>query len=374
MGPDPFEELTAAVDELAALTRRRRRTPAAERADLDARVALLQARVTTLAASLDDGDEDDEAEVDEEEEWADDDGDDEELGVGPWSPRRDWARFAPSRPLPVEHGVVARSRRGAIGETWWSQRFLSSLERAGLGGRLARGRSYARAGQVVELSVAAGAIRARVQGSRPTPYRVAVRLAPVGRAQWDRIVDGFAAEAGHAARLLSGELPHEAEEVFAAAGATLFPAVGTGLRTECSCPDWANPCKHVAAVCYLAAEAFDRDPFLLLAWRGREREQLLTELRRRRGTAAPRAGADPPAPAPAPDPPSLDEELVGFWKAGPGLADLRLRPGAAADPAALVRSLPRGLVEVGGAEAADLLDPLYAAFAAAAAARALEPG
>jgi hypothetical protein len=137
-----------------------------------------------------------------------------------------------------------------------------------------------------------GLVVAQVQGSRRTPYGVQISMPAASDARWEAIVDALAAQAGYAARLLAGELPHEIEDVFAGAGVALFPERGSHLTTSCTCPDWATPCKHAAAVCYLMAEAFDDDPFLLLAFRGREREALLDELRDRRGVAVD-DGADP---------------------------------------------------------------------------------
>jgi len=311
-----------------------------------------------------------------EEEW--DPEDDEWEG---WSPRRSggrWERFAPSKPIPVEGGLAARSRRGEIGSTWWSKRFLSAIESVMVGGRLGRGRTYARQGQVLDLRVDAGLIEAQVQGSRATPYRVRLAMPVVPDADWDAIVAALAAQAGYAARMLAGELPPEVEDVFSAEGASLFPAPHARITTDCTCPDWANPCKHVAAVCYLVAEAFDRDPFAVLAWRGRDREAVLRELRRLRATgadAAPAPEPDPVVPAvPAVEAPPLGDCLLGFWKAGPALAQLRVRPEAAELPGAVLRHLPPGLLEVKGRDVGEVLGPAYADFAAAAARRALREG
>ncbi len=75
-----------------------------------------------------------------------------------------------SRPIAVEGGIKAKSKRGVIGEQWWSRRFIAALTPTGMSGRLQRGRSYARRGQVMEFSLATGKVTARVQGSRPEPY------------------------------------------------------------------------------------------------------------------------------------------------------------------------------------------------------------
>ncbi|MFG3704129.1 SWIM zinc finger family protein [Micromonospora sp. NPDC047670] len=205
-------------------------------------------------------------------------------------------RFADyGRPRRVDGGLKARSTRGAIGRSWWSRRFLEVLESFALGTRLTRGRSYARAGQVISLDVAPGAVTAVVQGSRAQPYEVSIALPPFPPELWSRVEAELAAQAFFSARLLAGDLPPELEELFAAAGAPLFPGGVAELRQRCSCPDFAVPCKHLAATFYLLAEAFDADPFQLLHWRGRGRAELLDRLRALRageptGPAAVRAG------------------------------------------------------------------------------------
>ncbi|MGW2624854.1 SWIM zinc finger family protein [Micromonospora taraxaci] len=192
-------------------------------------------------------------------------------------------RFADyGRPRRVDGGLRARSARGAIGRSWWSRRFLEVLESFALGTRLTRGRSYARAGQVLTLDIEPGRVSAVVQGSRPQPYQVSIALRPFPDALWSRIEEELAGQAFFSARLLAGDLPDELEELFVAASAPLFPAGVDELTQRCNCPDFAVPCKHLAATFYLLAEAFDADPFELLHWRGRSRAELLDELRARR--------------------------------------------------------------------------------------------
>ncbi|WFF00763.1 SWIM zinc finger family protein [Micromonospora sp. WMMD964] len=209
-------------------------------------------------------------------------------------------RFADyGRPRRVDGGLRARSSRGAIGRSWWSRRFLEVLESFALGTRLTRGRSYARAGQVLTLDIAPGRVSAVVQGSRPKPYQVSIALRPFPAPLWSRIEEELAGQAFFSARLLAGDLPDELEELFVAAGAPLFPAGVDELTQRCNCPDFAVPCKHLAATFYLLAEAFDADPFELLHWRGRSRAELLDELRARRvqatGAVALPEAVDPPS-------------------------------------------------------------------------------
>jgi len=177
--------------------------------------------------------------------------------------------------------------------TWWSRRFVDVLESYGLGTRMQRGRRYARTGQVLTLDVSAGTIAAQVQGSRRTPYLVTVALPEPTPRQWKAIDGAMRAKVGFVARLLAGEVPPDLEEVFHATGVALFPRTWKELRARCSCPDWENPCKHIAAVLYVFADQLDADPWLLLAWRGRTREEILGPLR---GTTGPAAMADEVAP------------------------------------------------------------------------------
>ncbi len=199
-----------------------------------------------------------------------------------------WNRYEFSGPIAVEGGIKARSKRGAIGEQWWSRRFIAFLESSGMSGRLQRGRSYARRGQVLEFALAAGKVTARVQGSRPSPYSVSIAVRPLTVAQWREVEARLASQALFRARLLAGEMPAEIEQVFADCGSPLFPEPSRDLTMSCNCPDWSVPCKHLAAVCYVLAESFDDDPFAMLALRGKKRDDLLAALR----------GADRPSPRP----------------------------------------------------------------------------
>jgi uncharacterized Zn finger protein len=182
-------------------------------------------------------------------------------------------------PRPVNSGgIKARSKRGAFGERWWSKRWIGVLEGFGLGARLARGRAYARNGQVLEIAIEPQGVRARLQGSRELPYTVHIYVKPLSAAQWRQVAESIALAPHFVASLLNGEIPEDIEEAFQAANSGLFPQSIADVRTECSCPDLSNPCKHVAAVYYLIGEEFDRDPFLLFALRGLERDALLPAL------------------------------------------------------------------------------------------------
>jgi len=274
-----------------------------------------------------------------------------------------WEDWPPAKPIRVEGGIKAKSKRGAIGEQWWSRRFIGVLETYGMASRLARGRSYARAGQVLDFELSQGKVSAQVQGSRVRPYQVRIGVLPLTKAQWRRVRERLASQALFRAKLLAGEMPHEIEDVFAECGTPLFPRSSGDLDMHCSCPDWGVPCKHLAAVCYVLAEEFDRDPFAMLAWRGQARDELLAALRelqaQRSGTAPDPALLDTPA---AP----LAESLADFWS--PRLSPGRLRalsaPAVPSAPDLLLRMFPPPPVPVRGQDLAEILTPAYHRLAA----------
>jgi len=274
----------------------------------------------------------------------------------PFGPDGTW--FEAAAPIRVAGGIRARTRRGSIGSTWWSRRFIDILEAVCDSGRLARGRAYARKGQVLRLEITPGEATAEVQGSRPEPYRVSVAITAYGEPEWTRLQAALAERAGHRARLLAGEMPPEIEEVFAACGLPLFPtrvaAAGArrthdDLEMSCSCPDWGFPCKHLSAVLYLLAEAFDDDPFLVLAWRGRTKDDLLAALR-----VTEAAAHDPLA---IEDPPFTDR-LADFYTPGTGLSRLT-GDGRPAHPDLLLRLAEPPRITIRDTPLADLLEAVY---------------
>jgi uncharacterized Zn finger protein len=196
--------------------------------------------------------------------------------------RSRWANFdrfsAPSIPLPAIGGIRARSKIGEFATSWWGRRWIQTLESFQLHSRLTRGRKYARRGQVLDLEITNHKVTAAVQGSIPIPYQVTIELRRITLAQWRKVGKAMAAKVAIAARLIAGALPPEAEACFAEAHVALFPRRAGDLNTSCDCPDPSNPCKHIAAVYYLLAEQFDRDPFLLFRLRGMEREQFVAML------------------------------------------------------------------------------------------------
>jgi uncharacterized Zn finger protein len=254
--------------------------------------------------------------------------------------------------------VAAKSRRGAIGESWWSGRFLAVLEKLGVGGRLTRGKTYARAGQVIDLAIEPGEVVATVQGSRAEPYRARIGLAPFAEEAWEALESAFARDSWYAASLLGGSVPDDLEDVFASVGLSLFPTGAREMPMDCSCPDWSVPCKHLAAVAYLVAERFDDDPFLILRWRGRDRATLLAGIRSHRDDVEP--GVTP-----------LAAVVDRYFDAGGPLPDVVPgRPDPGRSEALLDEMPPLGVLVVGGEEggegpdvdAREALRPLYRRF------------
>jgi uncharacterized Zn finger protein len=260
-----------------------------------------------------------------------------------------WGDYERTQPRAVKGGIKAQNVRGA---SWWGKRWIETLDSFGLGARLSRGRSYARQGQVLSIEVSPGHVVARVQGSRPKPYSVTIEVQPLAPAEREQVRAAIREQPLLAAKLLAGEMPNEIEEVFRRAGVSLFPKASGDLKTECSCPDWSNPCKHVAAVYILLGEEFDRDPFLIFRLRGMERDALLEGFVGAAQDAGPIAA--PPDPLPA------DPAL--YWNGDPapvtagGLyGDVRTPPVSAP----LVKRLGRFPFWRGEQELLDILSPVY---------------
>lgn len=213
----------------------------------------------------------------------------------------DYFYYPPTRAIETEDGIKARSQRGAFAKNWWAQRWIAALERFMDAGRLSRGRTYARKGQVLSIEETKDGIAARVQGSMRAPYKIKIRISPLTDSEWDKVVDALSEQAIFTAQLLAGEMPQDIEQAFEKAKVSLFPATRRDLQTDCSCPDPANPCKHIAATHYILGERFDEDPFLIFRLRGRTQEQVMQALRQRR------AGSDE----------SVEEEMEGAEAAIP---------------------------------------------------------
>lgn len=224
-----------------------------------------------------------------------------------------------------------------FGLTWWGKRWIGALEALGrtYTNRLPRGRTYARNGSVTELDVAPGRVTARVAGRRPAPYRVSLRIPVFTDAQWTAATHALARQLRHAAALLDGRMPEDIDETLDAVGLSLFPGPSE-LTTKCSCPDVANPCKHVAAVHYILAQTFDTDPFLLPRLRGRDRTALLSGLRAAR-TGEPAAAHEDSGAAVGVAISGL--RAPSLFEAAGDLAAIPVHPRETADTGAVLRRL-----------------------------------
>ena len=195
---------------------------------------------------------------------------------------------------------------------WWAQRWVDVLESFGWRRRLERARNYARQGNVLQVEFRGSKVSALVQGTAPEPYKVSLSLDPFDDEQWKYVIESMAERAFFSAKLLSGEMPQTIEEVFTANGLSLFPYTKFDIHSKCSCPDPANPCKHIGAVYYLLGDRFSEDPFVLFQLRGRAKEQIIAALRQSRS-----ASTDPSAiDLPDSQPEALDQSLnlQTFWQ------------------------------------------------------------
>lgn len=244
-----------------------------------------------------------------------------------------WRSYPASKPRPTDNGIATRKQRGAMADTWWSTRLVQLLDSYGLGARMQRGRRYARQGQLISFDVQPGLVIAQVQGSRHTPYMASVQFAPLTEQQWAAVQRQIESSLHFAARLLAGEVPSELESIFEDAGVSLLPRRWGDLRASCSCPDAAVPCKHLAAVLYVLADRLDDDPWLLLQWRGRSRDEVLAHLgpgADGRAAVAPWwplvPGAALPVDAVAGDPWHESEANTVMARLGPLDVEVRARP------------------------------------------------
>ncbi len=190
---------------------------------------------------------------------------------------------------------------------WWTQQWLDLINSYRFKKRLERGWRYAREGNVLSIRFKGQKVVAEVQGTEEKPYRLSLWLDPLGDEDWDFVVETLSEKAIFSAKLLAGEMPMNIEQVFAANGLRLFPFNLGDIHSKCSCPDKANPCKHISAVYYLMGDRFSEDPFVLFQLRGRTREQLLQGLRKQRQSKAGEAVS-------APQLNSVGPSLENFWR------------------------------------------------------------
>ena len=170
--------------------------------------------------------------------------------------------------------------------TWWGQRFIAALEQFTDPARLGRGRSYASGGHILDYTLVKGTVTARVRGSinpyfgvyKEPIYTTSITIKSISSADWKKAISQIASRADLVTKLLMNEMPDTIEDAFSGLGLHLLPHSERDFKTSCSCPDYANPCKHIAGVYYLLASALDHDPFLMFELRGLSRDALHAEL------------------------------------------------------------------------------------------------
>jgi uncharacterized Zn finger protein len=193
--------------------------------------------------------------------------------------------------FPGANGAITTQlgQQGLGQQPWWVEQWMELIHSYRFKKRLERAWSYAREGNVVSIRFEGRRVHARVQGTDPDPYKVKLWLDVLNDEDWGYVLEALSQKARWSAQLLAGIMPADIERAFAASGKRLFPFKLQEVRSECSCPDKANPCKHISAVYYLMGDRFSEDPFVLFQLRGRTRSQLLGDLakRRREGVVAP---------------------------------------------------------------------------------------
>lgn len=176
--------------------------------------------------------------------------------------------------------------KAEFGRSWWSQRFVGAIEQFTDSGRLSRGRSYARGNKVKSFDIKDGTVAAQVRGSvnpyfgvyKEPLYLTTIEFTPISEPQWNAAIAFIASKSGFLSKLMMNEIPENIEEPFATLGIHLLPQTRKELNTHCSCPDYSNPCKHIAGVYYLLGAALDRDPYLLFELRGMSRDRFQAAL------------------------------------------------------------------------------------------------
>ncbi|NHJ48225.1 MAG: hypothetical protein FK733_10605 [Asgard group archaeon] len=183
-----------------------------------------------------------------------------------------------TKPRKVKDGLKASNRKEE--RKWWVKKWINDIETLESGNRFKQGRYFAKQGQVVYIKIQKGFAVAKVQDSKLKPYSVRIEVDTIPDNIWIKIIDEIGTKAYFSAKLLSNDLHEEINDVFKKYNVSLFPEVrGGDLRAACNCTDWANPCKHTAAVLYILGEQFEEEPLLYFKMRGKTKEEILTIIR-----------------------------------------------------------------------------------------------
>jgi len=241
-------------------------------------------------------------------------------------------------------------------QAWWSQRFIEVLESFKMGSRLARGKAYAQEAKVLKLSISSGIVTATVQGSKKAHYKVTIQLEPLADASWKQVMQNLTVKAIYAVEMLQDKMPQNIEDVFKSASVSLFPSNLEDLESSCDCPDWSNPCKHIAATYYILAQHFDLDPFLIFVWRGRLKTQILESLRSNWKQGKPKTQNLDALPIKK----ISEEEYERYWCGNPEINVLApLDPFSKSVPASAIEKLGPAPVQIDEKELSSILSQAY---------------
>lgn len=222
---------------------------------------------------------------------------------------RGWYRYTPAVPKSVKDGIKAKSKQGDFAQTAAGKQWISLLRSTSWSNRLARGKRYARMGQVGDFKITRGEVTASVQGTKARPYRIIISLKPFSREIWERVYGIVAENPLQYALLRAHKLNDDFLGLLNNNGIYFLPRSTMEIKTSCSCPDVANPCKHIAAVIYIVGEALDENPFLLFQMRGQPFDDFLESVRK----LIPHALSDEEVQRESINP---DISSVRFWEAG----------------------------------------------------------
>ncbi|MCW5920710.1 MAG: DEAD/DEAH box helicase [Saprospiraceae bacterium] len=172
-----------------------------------------------------------------------------------------WYKKPQRKPLNPNQGIRINAR--AAGSTWWGKQWLEAFNNISDANRLPRGRAYAGNGSVLDIRFSGNKIAAEVQGSRYHPYEINIAIPAFSEKEKQAVAQLVSENPDLLSRLLNRELPPELNDACAREGVQIFPRRWGDLKASCSCPDWAMPCKHLAAIIYVVANEIDKNPFLV---------------------------------------------------------------------------------------------------------------
>lgn len=257
-----------------------------------------------------------------------------------------WRRRRRTQPRKVKGGIKPDSKRGEIGRSWLAREWMGMVEDTDPGGEFTPGKTYARKGQVLSISVERGLVVGSVQGSARYPYHTIIKFSLPGVNHWRKFAGMLKEQPVLAARILSGEVPEDVERALRDRGLALFQA-GKVVKVSCGCDRWSVMCRHAAAVCYILAEEFDRDPFLCFRIFGISREDLLEMMglragRTRDGGPAAVETRKPAGPVPVPGAVRSPAFPAGGETPGDGRTDEKPGDGSPGGLSIILGGLPPG--------------------------------